>query len=446
MDLHETGRKILAQALRRNPDAAEVYLLSSRSTTIEVKKQKVDAFVEASSRGVGLRLFKDGRMGFSSATLSDGSEAASLVEKALSAAEHTEKDPFRVLPEPQPLSGTDLGIYDPALREATEEEKIFRAMALEKAALDTDERIKVVRKAGYQDAEFTVFLLNSGGADLSYRGTSSSASIMLMAGDGKDQQMGWDSDFSRAGAALDVAAIGERAARNALALLGAETAPTVKCPVLFTPLAAVSFLEVFVSAFSADAVQKGKSLLRDKKGKTVASKVVTLIDDGRLKGGLGTAPFDDEGVVTEEKHLIREGVLQGFLHNAYTAAKEGIPSTGNGVRGGYAGTPHVGPSNLFAAKGDHTRKQLRAGMKRGIEIMEIMGMHTANPISGEFSVGVSGLWIENGIPSHPVRGGTIAGNFMELLQKVEGAGDDLRFYGAVGSPSLLIEGLSVSGE
>jgi PmbA protein len=446
MDLRKTAREILDQALGHGIDGAEVYLLSSRSTTIEVKKQKIDAFVEASARGVGLRVIQGNRLGFSAATLSDGSEVSPLIKNAIGAAQYTADDPCNMLPAPQPVAGDDLQIFDPELSKISEEEKIEQAMALEMAALHTDKRIRVVRKAGYQDSEFSLFLLNSKGIDVSYTGTSCSASIMLMADDGNDRQMGWDSCSSRSFRDLDVGAVGQKAARNALALLGAKTAPTTKCSVLFTPVAAVDFLEVLVGAFSADAVQKGKSLLRDRLGKKIASSAVTLMDDGLLPGGLATAPFDDEGVPVKKKKLISEGLLGTFLHNAYTAAREGTASTGNGVRGGYASTPHVGPTNLYVEKGEHSRDQLIEGMGRGLEIMEIMGMHTANPISGDFSVGVSGVWYEKGRPSHPVRAGAIAGNFISLLQKVKGVGNDLGFYGAVGSPSLLVENLSVSGE
>ncbi len=446
MDLIKTGKEILNQALQTKVDDAEVYLLDSRSTTIEVKQQKIDAFEVASSRGVGLRVFSGKRMGFSYSSLSDGSEIQSLIKNTLSAVEHVEDDPYYNLPAPQPAPKGDLNIYDPSIQKVTEEEKIERAMTLEKAAMDTDKRIQVVRKAGYYDSEFTIHLMSSKGSDFSYQGTSCSASIMLMADDGNHKEMGWDADSKRFYSDLDVTIVGRRAAENAVSLLGAKTVPTRKCSVLFSPIAAISFLKVFISAFSADSVQKGKSLFRDKKGEIVASRAVTLIDDGLLPGGIGTAPFDDEGIPAQQKFLIREGVLEGFLHNSYTAAKAGESSTGNGVRSGYATTPNVGPSNLFVEKGPHSREQIIGGIKNGIEVTEVMGMHMANPISGDFSVGVSGIWIENGRPSHPVRGGVIAGNLTGLLQKVEGVGDDLRFLGPVGSPSLLIGDLSVSGE
>jgi PmbA protein len=352
MEPRQTANNILSRTLAQDVDHGEVYLLSSRATNVEVKEQKIDAFVSADSIGAGLRVYKGSRVGFSFVTLSDGSEIDILIKNAVDAAFFTEPDSSNVLPAGDRIPDADLHVFDPALSEVTEAEKIDRAMVLEKSALDADDRIKVIRKAAYGDSAYTVSICNSKGLDFSYDGTSCSSSIMLMADDGKSQEMGWDSDADRFYSKLDVEAVGRRAAENAVAQLGARQLPTVKVPVLFPPLAAVSFLEVLVSAFSANAVQKGKSLFKDRVGDRVASSLVTLIDDGLMPGGLGSAPVDDEGVPMKTKSLIDGGTLRGYLHNAYTAAKDGVLSTGNGVRSGYASTPHVGPTNLYVKKGD----------------------------------------------------------------------------------------------
>jgi PmbA protein len=446
MDLIPTGKEILQRTLRTEVDCAEVYLLSSRATTIEVKDQKIDAFVSSASCGAGLRVLRGNRIGFSFASLSDGSEVDELIRNAVTASEFTEPDVNNRLPSEGSLPTEDLSLFDPDLSAIREEEKIDRAMALERVARELDSRIKVIRKAATKDSEYEVAILNSKGTEVSYRGTGCSASIMLMADDGRHQEMGWDSDFNRFYKELDVTTVGRRGAENALQLLGAKPTPTRKVPILLTPLTAVGFLEVLASTFSANAVQKGKSLFRGKIGKQVAAGLVQIIDDGLLKAGAATAPVDDEGVPMQRKYLIRDGVLQGFLHSSYTAAKEGVTSTGNAVRSGYSSIPHVGTTNLYIERGEHKKEELLHSMQEGLIVTEVMGMHTANPISGDFSVGISGLWVEKGKPSHPVRGGAIAGNLIELLKKVEGVGEDLRFFGSVGSPSLLIGNISVSGE
>ncbi|NOY53217.1 MAG: TldD/PmbA family protein [Deltaproteobacteria bacterium] len=445
MNFSETAGEILSRTLHRGIENAEVYLLSSRATTIEVKDQKVDAFISANIRGAGLRVIEEGRAGFAFAALSDGSEIDALVQHAVTAAKFTEPDSHNCLPGPTEIPDVDLQLFDSGIAAVPEEEKIARAMTLEQTARERDSRIKVVRKAATHDSEYHVHLLNSRGVDLSFSGTSCSASIMVMADDGTHQEMGWDSDFHRTFSGLDVRKIGRRGADNALQLLGAKAVPTCNVKVLLTPLTAVGFLEVLAAPFSANAVQKEKSLFKDRVGEKVAASTFQLVDNGLLPGGAGTAPFDDEGVPMQCKHLIRNGVLQGYLHNCYTADRAGESSTGNGMRNGYAGMPHVGTTNLYIEAGDLTEEELLRKMDRGLLVTEVMGMHTANPVSGDFSVGVSGLWVEKGRVTHPVRGGAMAGNLIDLLKKIEGIGSDIRFYGSIGSPTLLIGNLSLSG-
>ncbi|MCG2814113.1 MAG: metallopeptidase TldD-related protein, partial [Thermodesulfovibrionales bacterium] len=165
-------------------------------------------------------------------------------------------------------------------------------------------------------------------------------------------------------------------------------------------------------------------------------------DSGIIPRRLGTRPFDDEGVLTSEKVLIKDGALMGFLHNTYTAKKEGAYSTGNAVRGGYTGLPSVGISNLCLKTSSESDvmlfNTLIASMDKGLYITEAMGVHTANPITGEFSIGVSGLWIENGTIRFPVKEAVISGDMLGLFERIEAAGDVMRFYGNIGTPSLLI--------
>jgi len=161
---------------------------------------------------------------------------------------------------------------------------------------------------------------------------------------------------------------------------------------------------------------------------------------------IGSAPFDGEGVPTSRTVLVDGGILKGFLHNSYTAAKEGLPSTGNGIRHSFKGTPEVGTTNFYVENGNTTPENIIKEISEGLYITEIMGMHTANPISGDFSLGASGIWIEGGELKQPVRGIAVAGNITELLQRVDAVGNDLRFYGTKGSPTLRIREMSLSGK
>jgi PmbA protein len=190
-------------------------------------------------------------------------------------------------------------------------------------------------------------------------------------------------------------------------------------------------------------------MLAGKKGELVVSPRLNIIDSGLLEGRLGSKPVDDEGIPTTHKTLIEKGILTGFLYNTYTARKEGVLSTGNAVRGGFAGLPAVGPTNLYLepSSGEYASSidGLLKVVDKGLYVVETMGMHTANPISGEFSIGVSGLLIEKGEIKYPVKEAAISGTVLALFGNTSIIGDDLRFYGNIGAPSVLIEGIDISG-
>jgi PmbA protein len=203
------------------------------------------------------------------------------------------------------------------------------------------------------------------------------------------------------------------------------------------------------SSISAEAVQKGRSLLAGRLGQAVASPVLTLVDDGRLLEGLASRPWDDEGVPTQRTPVIEAGVLSAFLHNSYTARRDGSArSTGNASRGSYRSTPELGPSNLVLLPGSRTKEELLAAMGDGMLITEVHGLHTVNPVTGEFSLGINGFLVESGRPTLPVREMTVAGDLLGLLTRVSEVGSDLRFTigsGFLGAPSLLISDDAVSG-
>jgi PmbA protein len=229
-------------------------------------------------------------------------------------------------------------------------------------------------------------------------------------------------------------------------MLGAAPVATRKAVVLLDPYVATGFLGLIGPALTGEAVQKGRSLFAGKVGERVASDKITIIDDGLLGGGIASAPFDGEGVPTSRTILVKKGDLRGYLHNTYTAAKDGVQSTGNGVRSSFKGTPEVGMTNFYIEAGQIPVEQLIKDISSGIYVTEVMGMHTANPISGDFSVGVSGLLIENGELTRPVRGMAMGGNIIELLENIDAVGNDLHFFIGKGSPTLRVAQLTISGQ
>ena len=443
---NQIAEKILSLSRDLKADAAEVFLRSYTSTVIEVKDQKVDAFDRARDIGVGLRVLTNRRMGFAFTT--DMSEPAlmTLAQAAVTNARNTEPDEFHSIPGWPSAAYRSVEIYDPDLVALTEKEKIDRVIAMEREAFAIDPRIKRTRKASASFSESETLIMNTNGGNVSYRGTAASSSIEAVAEDKGESQAGSDFDVNRFYRKLLIEEVGRRAARKALDLLGARHIDSVRAPVILEAEVAGEFLSIMSSGFSSENVQKKKSLFIGRLDKEVVSQLITIVDDGLLDGGLGTAPSDDETVPMKQKTVIEKGRLAMFLYNTYTANKDKTVSTGNGMRGGFKGVPGVGVTNLYVEPGKHSLNELMSSAGRGLLVTEIMGAHTANPISGDFSVGATGFWIENGNKAYPVREITIAGNILDLMKNVDAVGSDLRFSGRIGSPSLRVKELSIGGK
>ena len=425
--------------------AWDVYVRSSSATSAEVKEQKLDAFEEAVTWGAGVRaLLPDGRMGFA---YSSGSPDAALMaaRKAYENALNAEPDAGNNIPLKSDAPYPDITEFDDLVKTLGEREKIDKAMVVEKAALDFDPRIKRVRKSSASFTEAGWAIVSSNGVRAYTEGTYFSCGIMAVAEEGGESQMGYDFDYKRYVSQIDFAKVGRSAAEKAVALLGAKKTPTGLFPVLLDNLVASEFLGVLAASFSAESVIKGRSLLAGKVGQKVCSGLINIHDDALFPGGVGTRAFDDEGFPSQRTPLIVAGELAGFLHNAYTAKRTGGVSTGNAARGGFRTQPGVGSSNLYIEKGKASKEELIASMSKGLLVEEVLGMHTANPISGDFSIGVSGQWIEGGKIAYPVREGAIAGNILSIFSEVEALGSDLRFVGKLGAPSILLKPISVSG-
>jgi PmbA protein len=319
-------------------------------------------------------------------------------------------------------------------------------MALERETFAVDKRIRRIRKASAGFSESETLIMNSSGAEAQYQGTACSSSIEAVAEDEGEQQAGSDFDVARFYRKLRIEDVGRKAAQRALDLLGARRIDSTKAPVILDADVAGEFLSVMASGVLAENVQKGKSLFTGKLGQEVVSPLVTIDDDGLLEGGMGSAPSDDELVPAKKKVVIDQGRLALFLYNTYTAAKDRTESTGNGVRGGFKGVPSVGVTNFYIRPGGHTLDEMIASLERGLFVTEVMGMHMANAISGDFSVGATGFWVEKGRKVYPVREITIAGNILDLMKNVDAVGSDLRFQGRIGSPSIRIKELSIGGK
>lgn len=445
--------KLLDIALKTGADKAEVYAKESKNLSIEVREQKIDTLESSITNGYCLRIIKDNRLGFSYSTNPD--EINIVAEKAIESSKYAEPDEFLELPSTHPSPPLSKGvtggvkIFDNDIVSLSEKDAIDRVLLIERAASHEDSRIKKVRKASGSFSVNNTYIINSGSVNAHYSSTACSAQLIAIGEEGSESQMGWDYEGSRFLKEVSFEQVGRNAAKRAVQLLGARKITSAKGFVLLDNSIVSEFLGLLSSALSAESVQKKKSMLAGKIGETVLSEKLNIIDNGLLDGRLGSKPVDDEGFPTANKTLIEKGVLKGFLYNTYTAKKDGVSSTGNAARGGFTGLPTVGPTNLYleptSQEFTNNFNGLVKTVDKGLYVIETMGMHTANPISGEFSVGASGLWIENGEIKYPVKEAVISGNILDLFKNVAMIGDDLRFYGNIGAPSLLIERIDISG-
>jgi PmbA protein len=446
---------IINKAIKRGCDAAEVFIKNSKGISVEVKNGKVEALKASLDFGIALRVIKKQKTGFSFTTSTDGT--AKIIDEALEGAQWTCEDEFSGIPDC--MQSREVSIFDKQIEALNEREIIKDAILLEKCSLNFDDRIKKVRKAEVSAAVGSTAVINSNGLNASYKSTYYSAHVTTLAQDnGGDSQMGWDYAGSRRRSDVDIKAVGIGASRRAIELLGSRKISAVRVPVVLSTAVAVDFLEILSASLSSEAVQKQRSFLTGKVGQNIISGLVDIIDDGTMAWGAGTKPFDDEGVPALNKTLVSKGILKGYLYNSYTAKKDGISSTGNAVRG-FKSLPGVGVTNFYIKPAQSQESGVRSqesekmivgnnslikSMSRGILILGAMGVHTANPISGDFSIGISGLWIENGEAAYPVKEAVMSGNILDMFNKVKAVGSDLRFYGSTGSPSLLIGDMDIS--
>ncbi|OPZ41593.1 MAG: peptidase PmbA [Actinobacteria bacterium ADurb.BinA094] len=396
---------------------------------------------------MGLRVFRDGAVGH--AYTSDLSEGAldDLVRRALDNAAVSDRDEHMALPRPRG-EPADVRPYDPRLAAATDAERIAVALEVEAAALAADRRVKLVEDTLYADGDGEVFIASTAGVRRSYRAGQCYAFAYVLAEEEGQVETGYSYDVGRALEDLDPTAVGREAAGRAARLLGARKCPSMRAPVILDPFVSAAFFGVLSSALTADAVQKGRSLFAGREGEKVAGDLLELVDDGTLPDGPDSAPFDGEGVPTARTPLIADGVLQGFLHDTYTAHKAGRASTGNGMRGGYSGLPRVSPSNLVVGGVTTSLDEIIADMDKGVLVTDAVGIHSgANPVSGEFSVGISGILIEGGELTTPVREVTLAGDIVGMLTGIRALGDDARWVpaGSIHTPSVVIDGMTVGG-
>ena len=444
------SESILDFCKKKKIKSAEVFIFKGKSFLAEIRNHEVESSKSADTSGVGIRVIQDNKLGFAYSTSTDKKGIEETIDRAIINSKSNVADEFNILPGPDTtgsISGNlkNLNIRDSKYDSLTVEQKIEKAKNAEVIARNFDSRIKDVRHSLYQDISYEVNLINTYGINCSFSATLYVLSLLALASDGTDNEISGESVEARFFDELNEEEVGRESARNAVSLLGARSISSRKIDLVIPPIIGAEIVSVISSMLLADSIAKGKSLFKNKIGDKVASDQITVIDDGILSKGLGTSPFDGEGVPPQKNILIDKGKLINIMHNTYTASKSNKKSTGNATRSSFRGLPEVGPTNFFIETGTIKKVDLIRKVKDGLYIIDVMGMHTVNPISGDFSVGVSGLLIENGEFSRPVREITIAGNILEILSKITVVADDIKFYGGFGSPTFIAREISLAG-
>jgi PmbA protein len=447
-DLREVAQDIVARAMKGGATAAECVVREGDEFSTLVRLGQVETLKESGSKSIGVRVFFGQRAAstYSSDFSREGLDR--MLKSALELAKITSEDPFSGIPTADQLGqiNGDLDLYHKDVYSLAGADRIDYARRCEKAALDFDPRIKNSEGGSFDAATGHKVLANSHGFVGEYRRSYCSVACVPIAQteDGAMQRDYWFSVARRLKKLDPPEQVGRIAAERTLRRLGARKAKTAHVPVVLDPMVSTSILEHIFEGINGDSVYRGASFLAGKLGQKIAGPNVNVIDDGTMRGGFGTSPFDGEGVPTRRTVVIENGVLKSYLLNTYTAKKLGLQTTGNASRG-LAGTPGIGPGNYFLQPGPKTPKQLIGEIKEGLYVTEFLG-HGANLVTGDYSRGASGMWISGGELAYPVEEITVAGNLKEMFFSLSEIASDLEFRGSVAAPTIRIDGLTVGGE
>jgi PmbA protein len=430
----------------------EAYAVRTSETDIEVFDGHVESLSIAGVEGVGVRVVHDGRQGFAWAGSLDEAVVRETLADARDNAQFAEPDEWNglaTLDDVASATPPELDLWRESLLTVDTERKVELVLALDAALRAADPRLRGVESSSYGDGAIESALASSNGVRAAVRRTLCSASATAVAGEGDGTQTGYGFSVGRDFDAIDVDAIVAMAVERTTRLLGARPVPSRRIPVLLDPLVTSSFLGVLSAAFNAESMLKGRSLFQDRVGEQVAAAHVQITDDPTNPRMMGASPHDAEGVPCRANRLVVDGVLQGFLHNTYTArrAGSGAATTGSAGRGGFKSTPGVGIKALAFAPGERSPEQLLGDAGEALYVQSVSGIHSGtNPISGDFSVGASGLMVRDGAFAEPVREVTIASTLPRMLTDIVGVGSDLTYLpGSTAGLTLLIGEMSLSG-
>ena len=447
MELNEFVDLLFRKAKKEGFSEYEVYYVDRESLSIGVYKSEVEKYNLNNSYGLSFRGKIGDKIGYSYTEILDEAAIEMLVNKA--------KENVSILDnkDVQFIYGGDkeytkVNTYSETLENISAEKLINIAMSMEKEAKEYCDKVENFNGCAVSYSNGKYGIINSKGLNLHNKSNLLTAYVVPVVKDKDKMYDGVGYVVANSLDEVDPKKIAIEGVNEALSKIGATSIPSGNQKVIINNEAMVSLLSTFAGIFSADAAQKGLSLLKDKEGEVISSDIVNLVDNPHLENGLASVSFDDEGVATKKTYLIKNGKLETLLHNLKTANKAGVKSTGNGFKSSYASPISVSPTNFYIEAGKKDFNELLSIVKEGIIITDFAGLHSgANAISGEFSLAAKGFKIENGKKTSPIEQITVAGNFFNLLKNIEEIGSDLKFpMSSVGSPSLIVKELSIAGD
>jgi len=444
-----TVERALEGVKRAGADAADCVLVESDVVEARVRGSEIEFVKQAREHTLGIRALIRGPEGYRSAITSTSDLAPEAVDKmaaeTVALARATAEDPSAgILEDGFALDIPDLSLFEPGDRDVSVETRIEDAMKAEAAARAEDPRIANSEGSEVSSDFSHIAFGNSAGFFGCYDSASHALfSEPLAQENGSMQRDYWYTVARKLADLEDPESVGRKAAQRALRKLGAVQIPTCEAPVIFDPITAPSLLGHLVGCVNGYSIYRESSFLAGKLGESIASDLVTIIDDGRLPGGLGSKPFDGEGQPTRRNTVVDHGRLETYLLDGYSGRKLGMSSTGNAARSA-GSAPTVGTTNLWLEPGSLSFEEIVASTKRGLLVTELIGMGF-NAVTGDYSRGASGVWVENGELTHSVEEITIAGNLGDMLLAIDAVGSDLLWRGRTASPSLRIANMTIGG-
>lgn len=425
----------------------EIYFEDRESLGITVYENEVDKYNLNKTFGLSFRGLFNGKMGYSYTEIIDEDVSSMLIENAISSAKSIESEDKCFLYEGD-ASYNEVKTYSKDLENLNVEKLINITKDMERYAKEYSDKVINVAGCSLSFGTSNCGIYNTLGLKLSNKSNILSAYVCPIIKDGDNKYDGTGYIIAENIKELDPKEIAKMGVLEALSRIGGKSIKSSKYKCIIYNEAMVSLIGAFCEIFSADSVQKGLSLLKDKEGEMIASDIVSLVDNPLLDGGLGSTPFDDEGVKTYKKDIISKGKLMTLLHNLKTANKAGVKSTGNGFKASYASPVNVSCTNLYLEKGSKSLEDMMKELDEGIMITEFSGLHSgANFITGDFSLAAKGFYVRNGEKEFPIEQITASHNFFDLLKEIVDIGDDLKFpLSSIGSPSVLVKEISIAGK